>query len=284
MNRPTTTHATHDQLLLARLYGGDVDEAERSLAVEQMATCPDCADVFADFGAISSAVVALPIPPRPRDFTLSQADAARAGRRSIGWTIFERLGRTKALGGSMVAAGMVGFAIVGALSVFGQGGGASPQFDHTVGAPVAAATAAAPAGAQGAIAANGTGTDNIVAGPSAASPAFAAATAPVPVGPATAAAPSHAAASAASAVAAFPVQIPAAIPPASSAGDKRAALGAQGAGSSTQATTQPLASGVSAPPNGPDPRDIILAAFAALALLGLLLLAAPLLVRRRARR
>jgi hypothetical protein len=284
MNGPTTTHATHDQLLLARLYGGDVDEAERSLALEQMATCPDCADTFADFGAISSAIVALPIPPRPRDFTLSEADAARAGRRSIGWMIFDRLGRTKALGGSMVAAGMVGFAIVGALSVFGQGGGTGPQVDRTVGAPLAAATAAAPAGAQGAVAANGTGTDNIVAGPSEAGPAFGAATAPVPVAAATAAAPSQPAAPAASAVASPAGQIPAAIPPASSTGDKRAPIGALGAGSTAQSTTQPLASGVSAPPSGPDPRDIVLAAFAALALLGLLLLATPLLVRRRARR
>jgi hypothetical protein len=284
MNRPTTTHATHDQLLLARFYGGDVDEAERSLALEQMATCADCADAFADFGAISAVMAALPIPRRPRDFTISEADAARVGRRSIGWAIFDRLGRTRALGGSMLAAGMVGFAIVGALSVFGQGGGSSPQFDQTVSAPAAVATEAGPLGAQGAVAANGTGTGNIAAGPSAAGASLAAATAPVLATAPTVAAATQPVTPAASAVAPGAGQVPAAVPPASSTGDKRAPVGAQGAGSTTQSTTQPPASGVSATPSGPDPRVIALATFGAVALLGLLLLATPLLVRRRSRR
>ena len=83
MHRTAPTHATHDELLLARLYGGDVDETERSRALDQMASCQDCADVFADLGAIAVATAALPTPPRPRDFTLTEADAS-AGRSSTG--------------------------------------------------------------------------------------------------------------------------------------------------------------------------------------------------------
>ena len=122
MDRTAATHATHDELLLARLYGGDVDERERRRALDQIASCQDCANVFADLGSIAVATAALPTPPRPRDFTLTEADAARLGRRSVGWAIFDWLGRTKALGGSMVAAGLVGVVLVGAISVLGTGG------------------------------------------------------------------------------------------------------------------------------------------------------------------
>ena len=131
MPRTTATHATHDELLLARLYGSDVDERERGRALDQIASCRDCADLFADFGAIATATAALPVPPRPRDFKLTEADAARVGRRNAVWSIFDRLGRTKALGGAMMTAGLVGVVFVGALSVFAPGGSAS-----TAGAPL----------------------------------------------------------------------------------------------------------------------------------------------------
>ena len=66
MPNPATTHAAHDELLSARLFGDDVDERERAAAIEQMAACDECADLFADLGSIREATVALPVPARPR--------------------------------------------------------------------------------------------------------------------------------------------------------------------------------------------------------------------------
>ncbi len=70
-------HATHDELLIARLYGDDVDSRERALALELVAGCDECAALYADLGAIATATAALPVQRRPRDFALTEDDAAR---------------------------------------------------------------------------------------------------------------------------------------------------------------------------------------------------------------
>jgi hypothetical protein len=112
-----TAHAGHDELLIARLFDGDVTEADRSLALESMADCPECASLFADFGAIAEATAALPIPTRPRDFSLTAADAARLGKPARGrWPVF-RMGLRRSLGSSMAALGIVGVILAGASSV-----------------------------------------------------------------------------------------------------------------------------------------------------------------------
>jgi len=90
MDRTAATHATHDELLLARLYGGDVDEKERRRALDQIASCQDCANVFADLGSIAVATAALPTPPDratsrlPRPTPRGWAGEASVGRSSIG--------------------------------------------------------------------------------------------------------------------------------------------------------------------------------------------------------
>jgi anti-sigma factor RsiW len=120
MDRTTpTTHAGHDELLVARLFGGDLDTSERGLALDQLANCPDCAALFADLGAIASATAALPVPPRPRDFTLTVADAARlgAGRRRL--PAFLRPELRRSFGGVLAALGLVGVVLTGGFSVFG---------------------------------------------------------------------------------------------------------------------------------------------------------------------
>jgi anti-sigma factor RsiW len=120
MDRTTpTTHAGHDQLLVARLYGGDLDASERDLALDQLADCPDCAALFADLGAIASATAALPVPPRPRDFTLTASDAARlgAGRRRL--PAFLRPELRRSFGGVLAALGLVGVVLTGGFSAFG---------------------------------------------------------------------------------------------------------------------------------------------------------------------
>jgi hypothetical protein len=128
----TTPHATHDELLLARLYGGDVDGQDRARALDLVAECEECAGFFADLGAIATATAAMAVPPRPRDFTLSEADAARLRRRSNGGSLLGWFGWTRALGGSMAALGLVGVVALGALAAFGTGPATSPQSDYGV--------------------------------------------------------------------------------------------------------------------------------------------------------
>lgn len=119
-------HATHDELLIARLFGDDVDEQERARALAQMDACVACGDFFADLGAIARATAAMRTPPRPRDFTLSPADAARLGRPRRSWATILGWGRARALGGSMVAAGFVGVALIGAITMFAPGASSTP--------------------------------------------------------------------------------------------------------------------------------------------------------------
>ena len=120
---PPAAHATHDELLIARLYGGDVDAAERERVLEQIAECRDCAELFADLGAIADAVVAMQVPRRPRDFGLTEADAARLRRRRLSAWFFGA-GLRRSLGGSLAALGLVGVVLTGVASL--TSGAASP--------------------------------------------------------------------------------------------------------------------------------------------------------------
>jgi len=126
----TTPHVTHDELLLARLYGADVDERERAHALDLVAACEECAGFFADLGAIAKATAAMAVPPRPRDFTLTEADAARLRPRSDGGSLLGWFGWARALGGSMAAIGLVGVVALGAISAFGTGSATAPQSDR----------------------------------------------------------------------------------------------------------------------------------------------------------
>jgi hypothetical protein len=124
-------HAGHDQLLIARLYGGDVDENERDLALDLVADCPECAGLFADLGEIAQATVALPVPSRPRDFTLTAADAARLGHGSPGWRAIFGAGLRRSLGGSLATLGLVGAVLTGSMSVLGGMGGTAANLAAT---------------------------------------------------------------------------------------------------------------------------------------------------------
>jgi anti-sigma factor RsiW len=116
---PSTSHERHDPLLIARFYGGDVDERERERAVALVAACEECAALYADLGAIADATRLLPTPPRPRDFSLGEADAARLSRRRgragwLGW-----LGIRRSMGGVLTAVGLIGVLVAGTASLLG---------------------------------------------------------------------------------------------------------------------------------------------------------------------
>jgi hypothetical protein len=113
------THAAHDELLIARFYGGDVDESERVRVLDRMADCRDCAALFADLAAIAEADEAMPVPPRPRDFTLTEEDAVRLRPKRRALSGIFGPGLHRSLGGSLAALGLVGMVLTGAVSLFG---------------------------------------------------------------------------------------------------------------------------------------------------------------------
>jgi hypothetical protein len=112
-------HASHDELPIARLYGGDVGEAERARALALVSECPECESLLADFGAIAAASAALPVPPRPRDFSLTEADATRLRGKARGrWRVLGP-GLRRSLGGSLAALGIFGVILTGTTSILG---------------------------------------------------------------------------------------------------------------------------------------------------------------------
>ena len=143
MDRTTATHSKHDELLVVRLFGGDVNDRERGRALALLGECEDCAALFADLGATADILAALPVPARPRDFTLTEADAARLRRERRGIGILSVLQRTRAIGGSLAAIGLVGLVATASLGILGGTAGSSgPRSDSFGGAEFSVATAA----------------------------------------------------------------------------------------------------------------------------------------------
>ena len=161
-NQPANpaNHAAHDPTWMAALATRDPDlsPAERSRAQAALESCGPCADLFADLVAISAAIPSAAIPARPRDFTLTAADAARLQPRGLR-RLLKAIGSARdgvtfplAMGlTTMGIAGLMLATIPSALS--GAGGGATSDNLSAVGeaapmpapASAAAAASAAPA-------------------------------------------------------------------------------------------------------------------------------------------
>jgi hypothetical protein len=286
MDRTAATHSTHDELLLARLYGDDVDESQRARALDLISSCSECADLFADLGSIAQATSALATPPRPRDFTLTEADAAKARRLRRGRAMFEWLARTRALGGSMVAAGLLGVVLVGAISAFPSSSSADRLSQNQ---PVPAAAnqgndSGAPVTDQSG---SGKGAESSAAtGYSATAAPAAMPTAAPATGDTLVQSPATAvAASPAASVVALGPPAPTAQPVPSGEAVFGPTTAGQGRFAASPSSAPAGGHGVqAAPAAGQELRLVALAAFAALAFLGVLLLAVPRLAARRARR
>ncbi len=69
-------HEDHDPLLIAALLDGDLAGFERIAGESRIASCPACATLRDDLLALSVATRQLPVPARPRAFTLTAADVA----------------------------------------------------------------------------------------------------------------------------------------------------------------------------------------------------------------
>jgi anti-sigma factor RsiW len=139
-------HAVHDPTWMAALASRDPDlsTADRTSAEAALASCGACADLFAELVAVSTAIPSAAIPARPRDFTLTAADAARLRRRGVrGWLAglgSVRDGISFPLAMSLTTMGIAAllFATVPA-ALSGMGGataGAAPEALSTVGAAV----------------------------------------------------------------------------------------------------------------------------------------------------
>jgi len=174
---PTNTpeHAAHDPLLIAALAARarDLTADEGARARDQVATCAACTDLLADLVALQLALPAASTPARPRDFSLTPADAARlrAGgwRRALGFFGSARDSFSRPLAVGLTTLGLAGL-LVATLPSFIVGGdtaGAAPVLS-TVGNAAPAAGASIPLEAAPAVGgAEGTDRLGMSAGPGA---------------------------------------------------------------------------------------------------------------------
>jgi len=125
-------HATHDLVLVAEA----ADRGGRLAGLQ--AACPDCLALHADLVLLAAALPDAAVPARPRDFTLSAADAARL--RPAGWrrwlaaigTSRDAVSRPLAIGLTTLGlAGLLVASIPGALPGGSATSGAAPA-DMTV--------------------------------------------------------------------------------------------------------------------------------------------------------
>jgi len=160
-NQPAipANHAAHDPTWMAALATRDPDlsPAERSRAQAALESCGPCADLFADLVAISASIPSAAIPARPRDFTLTAADAARLQSRGVRRLLkaigSARDGVTFPLAMGLTTMGIAGLMLATIPSALSGAGGATSANLSAVGeaapmpapASAAAAASAAPA-------------------------------------------------------------------------------------------------------------------------------------------
>ncbi len=138
LGRPAD-HAAHDLVLVAEA----ADRGGRLPAAQ--ASCLDCLALHADLVLLAAAMPDAALPARPRDYTLSEADAARL--RPAGWrrwlaaigTSRDAVTRPLAVGLTTIGlAGLLVASIPGILPVGGATSGAAPVDQEM--APLAGAT------------------------------------------------------------------------------------------------------------------------------------------------
>ncbi len=143
----TAAHAAHDLTIVAALAtrDRDLDRSTADAARQQLASCTACADVLADLITLQAALPTTSTPARPRDFRLTEADAARlhrtGWRRFLGFFGSPRDGVSRPLAIGLTTLGLAGLMFATVPSMFMASGGASAL--APVGAPVEQAQPAA---------------------------------------------------------------------------------------------------------------------------------------------
>jgi len=154
-NQPAgpANHAAHDPTWMAALASreSDLSPAERSRAQTALESCGPCADLFADLVAISAAIPSAAIPARPRDFTLTPADAARLQPHGLR-RLFKAMGSARdgitfPLAMGLTTMGIAGLLLATIPTAFSGAGGATSDTLSAVGeaVPMPAPASAAPA-------------------------------------------------------------------------------------------------------------------------------------------
>ena len=112
--RGPDAHAGHDAFLIAQFAAGDVDTRDRQAAERLIESCTDCAELAGDLRLIALATAELPVPARPRDFTLTADQAARL--RGTSWrSLANRLAWVRGGFGRTLAAGLTTIGLAGLL-------------------------------------------------------------------------------------------------------------------------------------------------------------------------
>ena len=152
-------HAAHDLTLIAALAARtpDLTDVQTASAHDQVASCDTCSNLLADLVALQTALPTTSTPSRPRDFTLTPADAERlrrgGWRRLLGQIGSARDNITRPLAVGFTGLGLAGLLLAG-FSTFYAGGSTQSapttvdaQVEQAAPAASAPAASAAPSGA-----------------------------------------------------------------------------------------------------------------------------------------
>jgi anti-sigma factor RsiW len=140
-----SAHASHDTMLVASLADHSLAAPEREAAEALVATCGLCAALHTDLVALRTATRAMPTPTRPRDYTLTPADATRLHptgfRRWIVAFGTSRDAISRPLAVGLTTLGLAGLLVATIPSAIPMGSATSgaPAFDATQGGAGAAA-------------------------------------------------------------------------------------------------------------------------------------------------
>lgn len=187
MTDSRSEHAAHDRLLVANLVDRSVSDTERARAEEQLAACSDCVLLYEDLVALSAATRSLLVPARPRDFTLTPADAGRL--RVRGWRrVLAAIGTSRDVFSRPLAVGLTTLGLAGLLvatipvALTGLGGSATslPTVGNAVGDAAGGAASNPERLSQASAAPSAQAESGPAAAAAAPSPAASRAAAPVP--------------------------------------------------------------------------------------------------------
>jgi len=140
-------HGAHDLTMIAALAARtpDLTDAQKAAAHDQLASCDACTTLLADLVALQTELPTTSTPARPRDFTLTPADATRlrrgGWRRILGLVGSAGDNVTRPLALGFTSLGLAGLLLAG-FSTFSLGGSTQAVLS-TVGGPVQQAAPAA---------------------------------------------------------------------------------------------------------------------------------------------
>jgi hypothetical protein len=149
----STSHDRHDPMLVAALAADDLEGTDRDQAIALTRSCAECATLHDDLLALARATAAAPPPitTRPRDFTLTPADAARlrpnGWRRLVAAASSWRSVASRPVGVGLATLGLVGLLVGNTQLMLGGSAASAPVMAPTTGergaAPAASAGSAA---------------------------------------------------------------------------------------------------------------------------------------------